>query len=203
MRWLRDLIRRLENEPVANPPRSIVQYVYKGQTVYYLPPPCCDIFSDLYDADGDLLGHPDGGITEQGDGKFLDFREERADEQPVWADDRELQPGMVQAPAPIDNLELMILESFPLQYQLQIKSGLPNGCVRYGGYFMMREGATIRIEMVNWKPSDPDVICTEQYGTVETVISLGSDFDFDTTYTVDVNGTRLAFKGDQVVSPPK
>ena len=34
LRWLNDLIRVLENEPVANPPRSIVQYAYKGQTVY-------------------------------------------------------------------------------------------------------------------------------------------------------------------------
>ena len=38
--WLEDIIRRLENEPVANPPRSVVRYNYKGQTVYYLPPPC-------------------------------------------------------------------------------------------------------------------------------------------------------------------
>ncbi len=194
LRWLRDLTRRLENEPVANPPRSIIQYTFKGQTVFYLPPPCCDIFSDLFDADGNLLGHPDGGITGLGDGKLPDFLEERADEKLIWADDREPQLGMVQVLAPIDNLELLILESFPMQYQLQVKSGLPNGCARYGGYFMMREGATIRIEMVNWKPSDPEVICTEQYRTVETVISLGSDFEnFDITYTVDVNGTRLAF----------
>ena len=111
---------------------------------------------------------------------------------------------MVLVPAPIDNLELLVLESFPLQYQLHIKSGLPNGCARYGGYFMMREGTAINIDMVNWGPSDPRVVrCTAVYGTVETTISLGSDFDFDTTYTVDVNGTRLAFKGDQVVSPVK
>ena len=203
LRWLRDLIRRLENVPVANPPRSIIQYTYKGQIVYYLPPPCCDIFSDLYDADGNLLGHPDGGITGRGDGKLPDFREESTDERTIWADDRKLPPGMVLAPAPIDNLELLVLESFPLQYQLQVQAGLPSGCVRYGGYFLMREGTNIKIDMVNWKPSDPELACTAVYGTVETVISLGSDFDSDTTYTVDVNGTKLAFKGDQVVSPMK
>ena len=164
------------------------------------------MFSDLYDADGNLLGHPDGGITGQGDGKLPDFQEERSDEQVVWADDRELEPGMVLAPAPIENLELLVLESFPLQYQLQVNSSLPNGCFRYGGYFMMRAGTTISIDMVNWGPSDPRVVrCTQVFGTVETVVSLGSDFDFDfdTTYTVDVNGTVLAFKGDQVVSSPK
>ena len=111
---------------------------------------------------------------------------------------------MVLVPAPIEELELLVLESFPLQYQLQIKSFLPNGCFRYGGYFMMRAGATISIEMVNWGPSAPRVVrCTQVFGTVETVVSLGSDFDSVTTYTVDVNGTELSFKGDQVVSPPK
>ena len=204
LRWLNDLIRVLENEPVANPPRSIVQYAYKGQMVYYLPPPCCDIFSDLYDADGNLLGHPDGGITGQGDGQLPDFREERADEKTFWADDRKLDEGMVLAPDPIEELELLVLESFPLQYQLQVNSSLPNGCYRYGGYFKTRAGTTISIDMVNWGPSDPRVVrCTQVFGTVETFISLGSGFDFDTTYTVDVNGTTLAFKGDQVVSPPK
>ena len=62
---------------------------------------------------------------------------------------------------------------------------------------MTRESTTISIDMVNWKPSDPEVRCTQVYGTVETVISLGSAFDFATTYTVDVNSTKLAFKGDQ------
>ena len=29
------LIRRFENEPVANPPLSLTQYEYKGQAVYW------------------------------------------------------------------------------------------------------------------------------------------------------------------------
>ena len=28
----------------------------------------CDQFSDLLDANGNLIGHPDGGITGRGDG---------------------------------------------------------------------------------------------------------------------------------------
>ena len=82
--WLTDLIQRLKHEPVANPPASITQYHYEGQTVFFVPQRCCDIFSDLYDADGNIIGHPDGGITGQGDGRAPDFFEERSNEQLIW-----------------------------------------------------------------------------------------------------------------------
>jgi len=87
--WLTELIQRLEREPVANPPASIVRYRYKGQTVYYLPPRCCDVPSNLYDADGRVLCHPDGGITGSGDGRCPDFLTERTDEHLVWRDPRQ------------------------------------------------------------------------------------------------------------------
>ena len=86
--WLTDLINRLENEPVANPPASITRYEYKGQAVYFLPQRCCDIFSDLYDADGNIIGHPDGGITGQGDRRVSDFFEVRINESVIWRDQR-------------------------------------------------------------------------------------------------------------------
>ena len=71
--WLIDLINSQKNELVANPPAFIAQYEYKRQTVYFLPQRCCDIFSNLYDAQGSVIGHPDGGITGQGDGRAPDF----------------------------------------------------------------------------------------------------------------------------------
>ena len=73
--WLADLIHKLESEPVANPPLSITQYAYNDQIVYFVPQRCCDIFSDLYDAFGNIIAHPDGGITGGGDGRASDFFE--------------------------------------------------------------------------------------------------------------------------------
>ena len=190
--WLRDLIRRLESEPVANPPVLIAQYEYHGQTVYYLPPRCCDIFSDLYDATGVIIGHPDGGIIGQGDGRVPDFLEVRENENVVWRDQRSYDPGLVQVPAPIESVELLIMESFPPQYSLVVVSGLPNGCASFAGYRLERGGDTVSIEMLNWKPADPQVACTDNYRTVETRIPLGSKFDPDTTYTVHVNAEVVA-----------
>ena len=191
--WQAALIHRLENEPVANPPTSLVQYGYKGQVVYYVPPRCCDIFGDLYDASGNIIGHPDGGITGQGDGRVPDFLAERENERIVWKDERTHDPGLVQAQAPIESVDVLTLESFPPQYILVVVSGLPNACVSYGGYRLERNDDTIQVEMINWKPANADVACAQVYGTAETNIMLGSDFKSGETYTVVVNDVTETF----------
>ena len=71
--WVDQLITKFQGEPVGNPPQSIWRYEYKGQTVYYVPPQCCDQFSTLYDANGNEMCAPDGGFTGRGDGQCPDF----------------------------------------------------------------------------------------------------------------------------------
>lgn len=46
---------------------------YQGKTVYYIPPKCCDIPSELYDENGKLICYPDGGFV-GGDGKCPGFK---------------------------------------------------------------------------------------------------------------------------------
>jgi len=87
--WLNELIDQMELEPPANPPALVAEYTYQDQTVYYVPPSCCDVPSTLYDAEGNVLCHPDGGFTGAGDGLCTDFFDERADERIVWQDPRE------------------------------------------------------------------------------------------------------------------
>ena len=41
--WLKDLIKQEESNPEANPPASLSKCTYRNQSVYYLPPRCCDI----------------------------------------------------------------------------------------------------------------------------------------------------------------
>jgi len=86
--WLKALIDELSAAPVANPPAQIIQYTYNKATVYYLTPRCCDIMSVLYDVDGNILCHPDGGITGSGDGQCADFPDTKTDEVVIWRDDR-------------------------------------------------------------------------------------------------------------------
>jgi len=87
--WVNQLIKKFQSEPVGNPPQSIWRYEYKGEIVYYIPPQCCDQFSILYDANGNIICAPDGGFTGGGDGRCPDFFSERTNEKLVWKDTRE------------------------------------------------------------------------------------------------------------------
>ena len=86
--WVTSLAQQLAAEPVRNPPALIARYEYLGQLVYYVPPRCCDVWSDLYEADGRLRCHPDGGLTGGGDGRCPDFVSQRKDELIIWRDSR-------------------------------------------------------------------------------------------------------------------
>lgn len=188
------LISTLERAPVTNPPASIIEYEYKGQSVYYLPPSCCDMFSNLYNGNSVIIGHPDGGITGRGDGSVADFLEERKNGKLIWRDPRTHDAGLVEVPAPIESIDLSILERFPPQYRLEVVSGLPNSCVTFAGYRTERDGDAIRVEIVNRKPADSGVVCAQVYATLKTSISLGSDFSPGKSYTADVNGQPFTFR---------
>ncbi len=86
--WLQSLISQIEAEPVTNPPSSIFRYRYRGAVVYFRPSRCCDLPSDVFDRDGGLLCHPDGGFSGGGDGRCADFFSTRSDEELVWQDPR-------------------------------------------------------------------------------------------------------------------
>jgi len=62
-------IAELKSKDVYNPPASVWQWDYEGKTYYYVTSDCCDQFNELYDVDGNLICHPDGGYTGKGDGK--------------------------------------------------------------------------------------------------------------------------------------
>ena len=87
--WVDSLIGEFKEAPLGNPPQSVWRYTYNGETVYYVPPQCCDQFSVLYDSDGNTICAPDGGFTGRGDGRCPDFFSNRTDELLIWRDSRE------------------------------------------------------------------------------------------------------------------
>lgn len=95
--------------------------------------------------------------------------------------------------APIDSVEVVTLKSNPAQYEVRITSGLPSGCAKYDATEVTgRQGTTISIRVTNTMPSG-DAVCTMIYGTHESTINIGTDFETGKTYTVDVNGTKVEF----------
>ena len=99
-------------------------------------------------------------------------------------------PFSIIESSPVERAEVLILESFPVQYQLRVISGLPKGssCSRFNGYEVrLADPTTIEVDVTHHEVAEPNVICTADYPIVETSIPLGSDFEPGTEYTVTVN----------------
>jgi hypothetical protein len=94
--------------------------------------------------------------------------------------------------APIDGLDVRVLESNPPQYLLTIRAGLPSGCAERNRHETRREADAITVTVLNWIPAG-NPPCTLIYGSYEVNVNLGSDFRRGTTYTVSVNDKKTTF----------
>ena len=119
----------------------------------------------------------------------------------------------VVVPAPIESVKMMIALTAPPDYFIQVKSGLPNGCVRFNEYVVSRNDTDIDVRVTNLEPADKNTICTAVYGTVVSNIHLDSDFEGVKEYTVRVNdvvetfsvqgrGTSSAIDGTKIEPAP-
>jgi hypothetical protein len=97
-----------------------------------------------------------------------------------------------EVPAPIDGLEVRVLESNPPQYLLSVKAGLPSGCAQRNRHETRREADAITVTVLNWMPAGSPP-CTMIYGSYDVNINLGSDFRSGITYTVSVNDKKTTF----------
>jgi hypothetical protein len=74
--WLTQKIDANEKLPTNQSIQKILAGKYHGAKSYYIISPCCDQLNNLYDANGELICHPNGGMVKGGDGKCLDFETE-------------------------------------------------------------------------------------------------------------------------------
>lgn len=54
--------------------------------------------------------------------------------------------------APIDGLDIRILESNPPQYMLNVRAGLPSGCAERNRHETKRNAETLTVTVLNWMP---------------------------------------------------
>ena len=96
------------------------------------------------------------------------------------------EPKMADTPAPVESVKVVVSETDPTLYTLQIVSGLPGGCAKFKDYTTSLDSNTFTVNVTNLVPADP-VPCTMIYGRHEGKVSL----DYLTSgeaYTVVVNG---------------
>ena len=99
-----------------------------------------------------------------------------------------------QVLAPIESVDVLIAESFPPQYFVQVMSGLPSGCAKFSHSDVERDGTTVRIAVFNTVPAPGELIaCTAIYGLHESSVALGTDFDPGVEYHVEVNDASTTF----------
>ncbi|MEO1803217.1 MAG: hypothetical protein AAFU33_00325 [Bacteroidota bacterium] len=70
------------------PTARIYEVTYQHQQAFFIPSHCCDIPSELYMPDCQLLCFPDGGLHGQGDGKCMDFEFQPDQAKLIWQDNR-------------------------------------------------------------------------------------------------------------------
>ncbi len=94
-------------------------------------------------------------------------------------------------PAPIVSVgNIVVAESFPPQYFVQVTSAQPNGCDRDAGWEVETDGNDIFVKVLNSQPADLSVVlCVAIYGETQHNVALGSDgFLSGDEYNLYVNG---------------
>jgi hypothetical protein len=100
-------------------------------------------------------------------------------------------PGTRIVDAPIDDLDVLVRESFPPGYTLHIEAGLPSGCAKQATHELSRQGDVIRVRVLN--TTIPNGICTAIYGMYELNLDLGTNFQSGRAYRVEVNDKVTTF----------
>lgn len=101
-------------------------------------------------------------------------------------------PGVESAKASVESIEILILESFPVQIHVVARGHLPDDCTEIAEITQERQGNTFSVTITTARPAN--VACAEKVVSFEEVIPLDVVGLPAGTYTVDVNGVRDSFE---------
>lgn len=98
------------------------------------------------------------------------------------------------ATAPIDRIELLTLESFPVQVHVRIKGYLHDNCTTLDHISQTRSDNLFQVSVITRRPIGLD--CAEVITWFEESVALEVEGLPAGTYIVDVNGVRDSFTLD-------
>ncbi len=78
--------------------------------------------------------------------------------------------GFVYGEAPVDSVETVILESFPVQVHAIVRGGLPDGCTEIAQASASRSGDAFSITLTTRRPADQE--CTQALVPYEQTVPL-------------------------------
>jgi inhibitor of cysteine peptidase len=94
--------------------------------------------------------------------------------------------------ATVENIQIMTLESFPVQIHVLAEGYLPDGCTEVYTITTEREGNTFNVNISTKRPKD--AICTQEIVPFNETISLEVQGLKAGNYTVNVNGVTGSFE---------
>lgn len=97
--------------------------------------------------------------------------------------------------AAVDSLEVVLLESFPLQARAVISGTLPDGCTELHEVSVERQGLRFNITLTTRRPTG-DVACTEALVPFEETVDLDIQGLEPGTYTVIAQDQQTTFTLD-------
>lgn len=100
--------------------------------------------------------------------------------------------GVVEGVAAVESIDILILESFPVQVQAVARGNLPDGCTTLNEVTVERTGNTFQVTITTVRPVG--MVCTEALVPFEKVIPLDVYGLPAGTYTVIVNGVSGTFE---------
>ena len=93
--------------------------------------------------------------------------------------------------AAVKHVDLMQLESFPVQVHARIQGELSDSCTQLGPITQTRAGGTITVVVPTVRPAD--AVCTTIVGEFDQTVPLEVNGLPAGEYIVDVNGVRATF----------
>ncbi len=93
--------------------------------------------------------------------------------------------------APVESIEVLLLESTPAQVNVIVEGMMPDACTKAGPITQRREGEVFFVEIAMTRSDDE--VCAQVLTPYEEAVSLDVEELPVGTYTVDVNGTREVF----------
>lgn len=100
--------------------------------------------------------------------------------------------NLIYGTAIVENIEILILESFPVQIHVIAKGYLPDGCTEIGDITKVRDDNTFTVTIETIRPAD--AMCTQAIVPYEKSIALDVYGLNAGTYTVVVNGMSDSFE---------
>ena len=108
--------------------------------------------------------------------------------------------GTIHGEAVVETIDVLILESFPVQINVVARGYLPDGCTEIDEILRERADQGFQVTITTARPAD--AMCTEALVPFEETFSLWVLGLPAGTYTVDVNGVTGSFELSVDNEPP-